>query len=407
MPRTWELDLRWGWMSWLLQITALAVLMWCSAGSAAWAASIEEERLLGCGCEDARLREYLPFTRRYLASGVVRGTLAEAMIEAEIPAAAMVEPLEALAAGLDLSRELRDGDRFYVRYERRFTAEGDTIGVDRVLWAELDTKAKGKVSVHRFQPRQASGDRFWLSTGESTATPRLHMPVETVLISSGFGMRADPFEQMSGGGLPRLHTGHPIGPNAVTKALAAPQTTARVAGNPQARTRSSIYRPTKANARTPSGQKPRMLPRVGGDRSYYRTAMMMHEGVDLVAEQGTVVHAAGDGVVLGAQPMGGYGNWIEIRHDAGTQALELATVYGHLSGFAPGIAPGVRVRQGDAIGFVGSTGRSTGPHLHFEIIENGRRIDPMSSPALRRDQLSGDDLLHFRQQVDRDLRERE
>jgi murein DD-endopeptidase MepM/ murein hydrolase activator NlpD len=134
--------------------------------------------------------------------------------------------------------------------------------------------------------------------------------------------------------------------------------------------------------------------------------MVMHEGVDLVAEHGTPVHAAGDGVVLGAEPRGGYGNWIEIEHEPGARAPKLATVYGHLSGFAPGIEPGVRVKQGDVIGYVGSTGRSTGPHLHFEILENGRPTDPVSSLALRREQLRGEELLRFRKRVDLDLLER-
>ena len=111
--------------------------------------------------------------------------------------------------------------------------------------------------------------------------------------------------------------------------------------------------------------------------------------------------------MLGAELKGGYGNWIEIEHVPGAKAPELATVYCHLSGFAPGIVPGVRVKQGDVIGFVGSTGRSTGPHLHFEILEDGRPTNPMSSLALRREQLRGDELLRFKKQVDRDLQERE
>ena len=116
----------------------------------------------------------------------------------------------------------------------------------------------------------------------------------------------------------------------------------------------------------------------------------MHEGVDLVAPSGTPVRAAGAGIVLGAEPRGGYGNWIEIEHEGG-----LSTVYGHLVSYAPGIEPGVRVRQGDVIGYVGTTGRTTGPHVHFELRANGRPIDPMSNAAFKRPVLRGSDLERF------------
>ena len=90
----------------------------------------------------------------------------------------------------------------------------------------------------------------------------------------------------------------------------------------------------------------------------------MHQGIHFAAELGTAVHVAADGVVTGAAPNGGYGNWIEIEHEE-----KLSTLYGHLSSFAPGVVLGVRVQKGDLIGFVGDTGRSTGPHLHFELLE--------------------------------------
>jgi len=138
----------------------------------------------------------------------------------------------------------------------------------------------------------------------------------------------------------------------------------------------------------------------------------MHEGVDLAADIGTPIHAAGDGIIKGAQPNGGYGNWIEIEHDDAMIAplngkpAKISTVYGHLSAFAPGIAPGVRVKQGDVIGFVGSTGRSTGPHLHFEILQNGHPTNPMISPTLRPEQLKGGDLERFKKAVAKDLDQR-
>ncbi len=97
---------------------------------------------------------------------------------------------------------------------------------------------------------------------------------------------------------------------------------------------------------------------------------------------------------MGAAPNAGYGNWIRIQH-----ARNVATVYGHLSEFAPGISAGVTVQRGQVIGFVGSTGRSTGPHLHFEVIDNGRAVDPMAFPATKRATLAGADLESFRKLV--------
>jgi len=97
----------------------------------------------------------------------------------------------------------------------------------------------------------------------------------------------------------------------------------------------------------------------------------MHKGVDFAAPTGTPIFAAGNGVVEFAGKNGSYGNYIRIRHD-GTYK----TAYAHLNGFKKGIYGGVRVKQGDVIGFVGSTGRSTGPHLHYEIIVNGKQVNP-------------------------------
>ena len=128
----------------------------------------------------------------------------------------------------------------------------------------------------------------------------------------------------------------------------------------------------------------------------------LHEGVDLVAPSGTPVHAAGDGIVLGAEPRGGYGNWIEIEHEDG-----LSTVYGHLVSYAPGIEAGVRVGRGDVIGYVGTTGRTTGPHVHFELRADGRPVDPMSSAAFKRPVLSGSDLERFRKLAAQSLANRD
>jgi murein DD-endopeptidase MepM/ murein hydrolase activator NlpD len=98
-----------------------------------------------------------------------------------------------------------------------------------------------------------------------------------------------------------------------------------------------------------------------------------HNGVDYAASKGTPVRAVGDGTIRRAGWGGGYGNVVEIAHRQG-----YASRYAHLNGFAKGIRPGTRVRQGDLIGYVGSTGLSTAPHLHYEFHANGRPVDPNS-----------------------------
>jgi len=96
----------------------------------------------------------------------------------------------------------------------------------------------------------------------------------------------------------------------------------------------------------------------------------MHKGTDFAAPKGTPVMASGNGKIIKARWCGGGGNCIKIKHNS-----TYSTVYAHLSAFARGIKSGKRVKQGEVIGYVGSTGMSTGPHLHYEVIENGKKIN--------------------------------
>ena len=96
----------------------------------------------------------------------------------------------------------------------------------------------------------------------------------------------------------------------------------------------------------------------------------MHRGTDFAAPLGTPIMASGDGIVKKAGWCGGGGNCVKIKHNSTYQ-----TVYAHMSKFARGIKPGVRVKQGQTIGYVGSTGKSTGPHLHYEVIVNGKKVN--------------------------------
>ena len=96
----------------------------------------------------------------------------------------------------------------------------------------------------------------------------------------------------------------------------------------------------------------------------------MHTGTDFAAPTGTPIMASGDGKVIKAGWCGGGGNCVKIKHNSTYQ-----TVYAHMSKFGRGIKKGVRVKQGQIIGYVGSTGMSTGPHLHYEVIVNGKKVN--------------------------------
>jgi len=96
----------------------------------------------------------------------------------------------------------------------------------------------------------------------------------------------------------------------------------------------------------------------------------LHQGTDFAAPTGTPIMASGSGVILRAQKYKGYGNFVSIKHNS-----TYVTAYGHMSKYGRGIRRGVRVNQGQIIGYVGSTGMSTGPHLHYEVIKNGKRIN--------------------------------
>jgi murein DD-endopeptidase MepM/ murein hydrolase activator NlpD len=343
-----------------------------------------EQRLLGSDNETARFAACQPFTREIAVEGTVKGPFDSSLAKAGVPAVAMLEVRQSLSTVIDLGREVADGDRFYLRYEQAFTAESSPIGVARVLWAEIVTKAKGPFAIHRYRPL-VGAERFWLANGEAATTPSMRLPLDAVTVSSGFGLRTDPFDQPP---LPatlgkRTPMGGPDQPSGGVSGKGAVLNNA---------TRLGIA----------LGLAPQPSQKTASSRGFH--ALFMHEGIDLAAPTGTPIYAAADGVVVGAAPNAGYGNWIRIDHPR-----NLSTIYGHLSEFAPGIKEGIQVSRDELIGFVGSTGHSTGPHLHFEILTNGKAVDPLTSSEIKHDQLRGADLERFRNQVKRAraVRERE
>lgn len=122
----------------------------------------------------------------------------------------------------------------------------------------------------------------------------------------------------------------------------------------------------------------------------------MHKGMDFAAPTGTPIYAAGDGIVEYVGRRGAYGNYIRLRH---TSALK--TAYAHLHKFAKITKSGARVRQGDVIGYIGSTGRSTGPHLHYEVLKDNVQVNPNSLDLPVGQKLHGEELAKFQTTVGR------
>ena len=148
--------------------------------------------------------------------------------------------------------------------------------------------------------------------------------------------------------------------------------------------RKSLLRTPVNGARVSSGYGMRKHPVLGYSK--------MHRGTDFAAPTGTKIYASGDGVIVERRAKGSYGNYIRIRHNG-----QLSTAYAHMKSFASGLKVGSHVRQGQVIGYVGSTGRSTGPHLHYEVLVNGTQVNPMRVANLSSgDKLKGNDLVKFK-----------
>jgi murein DD-endopeptidase MepM/ murein hydrolase activator NlpD len=151
-------------------------------------------------------------------------------------------------------------------------------------------------------------------------------------------------------------------------------------------TRKTLLKTPIDGARMSSGFGMRRHPILGYSK--------MHKGVDFAAPTGTPIYAAGDGIISFVGRKSGYGNYISIKHNSTMQ-----TAYAHMSRFASGMRSGTRVRQGDVIGYVGSTGRSTGPHLHYEILISGRQVNPRGVNLPTGQNLAGPELNRFKRTI--------
>ena len=141
-------------------------------------------------------------------------------------------------------------------------------------------------------------------------------------------------------------------------------------------------RPLKARARLSSA--------FGKRRHPILLYEVFHKGVDLAAPMNTPIFAAGDGVIVQLGRKGSYGKYIKIRHAGGYQ-----TAYAHMNGYRGDLKVGSVVKRGETIGYVGSTGRSTGPHLHFEVIKNNKVVHPFGTNVIQQKRLTGFELEQF------------
>ena len=427
-------------------VVGTAAFITCALASTGQAAAFDgvdvvaaEERLLGSIDEAACNQDLLSYKRELAASGVITGSLVDSLVAAGVPASTSLDALRALGTQIDLERDVKTGERFHVRHEESFTLAGDRIGVGRVLWLEVVTKAKGTIAIHRFQPKGGI-EQFWLASGKTASPPMLRQPLEAMKVTSGFGLRADPLDHPASGTMPSVvavvtppkpaaqdvetlpemreakrayaafdsmafgasrNTGpHNAGLDQIMSGRLEHAVQARAAAARRLHALQEEERKREeAAALRPA---PPLPPKIEELQPEKPRQLFMHEGLDLLANTGTPVYAAGDGVVMGLGPNGGYGNFIKLVHGD-----KLTTVYGHLSGFAPGLQAGQPVARGELIGFVGSTGRSTGAHLHFEIQSSGRPVNPVSAPSMQGDQLAGTDLVAFKKQVAASLAERQ
>lgn len=226
---------------------------------------------------------------------LVESNLYNAAVDSGIPLSILMEMIQLFSFEVDFQRDIYKNDIFQVAYEERLDEENQVIGYGRVVFAYLYSNgAVEKHELFRYVDQDGAGD-YYNSKGESIRRELLKTPVNGAYISSGYGMRVNPF----------------LGYN------------------------------------------------------------KMHKGIDFAVAQGTPIYAAGSGTVVQAGWSNVYGNYVRIRH-----ANFYETLYAHMVNFGRGIRRGIRVEQGQVIGYVGNTGMSTGPHCHYEVFYYGSNVNP-------------------------------
>jgi murein DD-endopeptidase MepM/ murein hydrolase activator NlpD len=249
---------------------------------------------------------------RRVAIGTIDGSLFSSAAALGANHTITTEVVKLFAHKLDFTRDIQNGDRFKLVFDRKVTESGRVVATGNLLYAEIEAK-NGVSRFYNFQKNGGKISEYFDETGKNIKGFLLATPVDGARTSSGFGMRLHPLLGF----------------------------------------------------------------------------MKMHTGIDFAASSGTPIYAAGDGIISDAKWWGGYGRWVRISHNK-----EWDTGYAHMSAIA--VRPGQRVSQGQLIGYVGSTGRSTGAHLHFEIWRNGHPINPKDARVPQGTILAGSELAAFK-----------
>jgi murein DD-endopeptidase MepM/ murein hydrolase activator NlpD len=229
--------------------------------------------------------------KEVVLSNTIKKNLYSSAVEAGIEPNIIVEFANMYGFEVDFQRDIRDGDKFEIYYERYTDENGVVRNTGKIIYASMFVNNK-ELSLYNFKFDNKEG--YYDVDGKSVIKTLMKTPINGARLSSSFGLRK-----------------HPI---------------------------------------------------LGYNK--------LHQGTDFAARTGTPIMASGSGVILRAQKYKGYGNFVSIKHNS-----TYITAYGHMSKYGRGIRKGVRVNQGQIIGYVGSTGMSTGPHLHYEVIKNGKRVN--------------------------------
>ena len=254
-------------------------------------------------------------------------SLYKAATDQNVPANIIIEFAGIYGFQVDFQRDIRKKDKYQIMYEIFLDEQNKLVETGEILFANLKLSGQDN-SLYYFDDRDNEG--HYDKNGKSVKKALMKTPINGARLSSPFGMRKHPID-----GFNKMHRGTDF---------AAPM------GTPI------------NGARLSSSFGMRKHPILGYNK--------MHRGTDFAAPSGTPIMASGSGTVTRARWCGGGGNCVKIKHNSTYE-----TVYAHMKSFAKGVKEGRKVKQGQIIGFVGSTGLSTGPHLHYEVIVNGKKVN--------------------------------
>lgn len=249
------------------------------------------------------IEKAIPLTRHVTrVSGSIDNSLLATANSLGIPSSVMMDLIKAYSYDVDFERDIQQGDKFEVLFERFYDQKGEFARDGNIIFSSL---ILGNRQLNIYRHTLTNGDTgYYTADGHSVRKDLLRTPLNVVHITSSFGMRR-----------------HPV---------------------------------------------------LGYSK--------MHRGVDFAASTGTPIFAAGSGIIEEIGRKSTYGNYVRIRHSS-----QYSTAYAHASRLA-NLRKGDSVKQGDVIAYVGSTGRATGPHLHYEVMMNNQQVDPLSikvSPGIK------------------------